>query len=100
MILMILGLKVGDCPFPRSRVDIFYLESANMLIMTLAYSQRSGNGTFISQYVSLEPVILYQFLIAPFFAVHNAQGVGCIPGAEHLGSKSVCCLRHLSKWLY
>ncbi|KAL5536139.1 hypothetical protein ACEPAF_4244 [Sanghuangporus sanghuang] len=28
-------------------------ESANMLIMTLAYSQRSGNGTFLSRHYSL-----------------------------------------------
>ena len=28
-------------------------ESANMIIMTLAYSQRSGNGTFISKHYTL-----------------------------------------------
>lgn len=29
------------------------LETANMLIMTLAYSQASGNGTFISKHVGI-----------------------------------------------
>ena len=28
-------------------------ETANMIIMTLAYSQRSGNGTFISRHYTL-----------------------------------------------
>lgn len=35
-------------------------ETSNMLIMTLAYSQRSGNGTFLSTHVSVLRQVLSQ----------------------------------------
>ena len=54
-----------------------------MLIMTLAYSQRSGNGTFLSKHVGALPLSFLKSSKALFDVVYLAEEMGAVPREQH-----------------